>query len=177
MSNNHASYSSPILDSPSKVAGLIFLNSPSRWSTCFLFMFVFVLSSAKGIPLDELCPFSISCPKFLKSLLLTYLSLLSSFGIFLVTILHKRTSFISCWAFFCFSLLALKTYSSTMRLLIVSKTSVGDLVSLFCLWFSGSLCSGFPSIMISMSSCAAMINTKHKRFYVCNNKCLLVFHK
>jgi hypothetical protein len=70
MSNNHASTSSPVLDSPSKVAGLIFLNSPSRWSTCSLFMSVFVLSSVEGVPSDELSPLSASGPKFLEALLL-----------------------------------------------------------------------------------------------------------
>jgi hypothetical protein len=71
MSNNHASASSPVLDSPSKVAGLIFLNSPSRWSTCFLFLSDLVLSSAEGVPSDELSPFSVSGPEFLEALLLT----------------------------------------------------------------------------------------------------------
>lgn len=168
MSNNHASASSLVMDSPSKVVGLIFLNSPSRWSTCFLFRSVLVLSSTEGVPSDELSHFSVSSLEFLEALLLTYSSLLSSFGLFLVTILCSRTSFISCyscWVFFNSSLSALKTYSSTMRFLIVSRTSVSELPSLFCLWFSGGLCSGFPSIWISPSSLTAtMINTKQKRF-------------
>jgi hypothetical protein len=61
MSNSHASASSPVLDSPSKVAGLIFLNSPSRWSTCFLFLSDLVFPSAEGVPSDELSPFFVSC--------------------------------------------------------------------------------------------------------------------
>jgi hypothetical protein len=75
MSNNHASASSPVLDSPSKVAGLIFLNSPSRWSICFLFLSGIVLSSAEGVPSDEL---SLQNSEGVTSMV-------SSFGIFLVT--------------------------------------------------------------------------------------------
>jgi hypothetical protein len=155
MSNNQASASSSVLDSPYKVAGLIFLNSPSRWSTCFLFLSGLVLSSVEGVPLDELSPFSVSIPEFLEALLLTSSSWLSSFGIFLVTILRNRTSFISCCsycAFFNFSLSALKICSSTIRFLIVSNTSMGELPSLFCLGSPGGHCCGFPSILISAPS-------------------------
>jgi hypothetical protein len=67
MPNNHASSSSPVLDSPSKVVGLIFLNSPSRWSTYFLFLSGILLSAAEGVPSDELSPFSISRPEFLEA--------------------------------------------------------------------------------------------------------------
>ena len=136
MSNNHASASSPVLDSPSKVVGLIFLNSPSRWSICFLFLSILVLSLAKGVPSNELSHFSVSGPELLEALFLTSSSWLSSFGIFLVTILHSRTSFISCCScctFFNFSLSSLKTYSSTIRFLIVSSTSIGEIPSLFFL--------------------------------------------
>jgi hypothetical protein len=151
MSNNHALASSPVLDSPSKVYGLIFLNSPSRWSVCFLFLFGMVLSSAEGVPSDELSPSSVFTSEFLEALLLTSSSWLSSFGIFLVTILCSKTSFISCCfccAFFNFSLSTLKTYSSTIRFLIVSNTSVGELPSLFCLISLGGPCCGFSSILI-----------------------------
>jgi hypothetical protein len=86
-----------------------------------------VLSSAEGVPSDEMSPFSGFAPEFLEALLLTSSSWLSSFGLFLVTILRSRTSFISCCsycAFFNFSLSALKTCSSTIRFLIVSNTSM-----------------------------------------------------
>jgi hypothetical protein len=66
MSNNHALASSPVLDSPSKVVGLIFLNSPSRWSTCFLFLSVLIFSLAEGVPLDELSPFFVFGLEFLE---------------------------------------------------------------------------------------------------------------
>jgi hypothetical protein len=151
MSNNHASASSLVLDSPSKVASLIFLNSASRWSVCFLFLSGMVFSSAEGVPSDELSHFSIFAPEFLEALLLTSSSWLSSFGIFLVTILCNRTSFISCCsccAFFNFSLSALKTCSSTIRFLIISYTFVGELPSLFCLGSLGGPCYKFPSILI-----------------------------
>jgi len=163
MSNNHALDSSPILDSPSKVAGLIFLNSPSRWSVCFLFLSSMDLSSAEGVPSEEMSPFSSFTPKFLEALFLTSSSWLSSFGLFLVTILRSRTSFISCCsycAFFNFSLSALKTCSSTIRFLIVSNTSVGELTSLFCLGSPGGPYCGFSSILISAPSWAAIIQHK-----------------
>jgi hypothetical protein len=140
ISNNHASASSPVLDSPSKVAGLIFLNSPSRWSVSFLFLSGMVLSSTEGVPSDEMSHFSGFAPEFLEALLITSSSWLSSFGLFLVTILRIRTSFISCCsycAFFNFSFSALKTCSSTIRFLIVSNTSVGELPSLFSLGSPG----------------------------------------
>jgi hypothetical protein len=64
MSNNHPSTSSPIFDSPSKVVGLIFLKSPSRWFVSFIFLSGMVLSSAEGAPLDELSPFSVFPEEF-----------------------------------------------------------------------------------------------------------------
>jgi hypothetical protein len=73
MSNNYASNSSPVLDSLSKVVGLIFLNSPSRWSTYFLFLSILVFSSAEGVPSDELSHFFVYGPEFLEALLLTSL--------------------------------------------------------------------------------------------------------
>jgi hypothetical protein len=39
-----------------------FLNSPSRWSTCFIFLSGIVLSSAEGVPSDDLSHFSVSGP-------------------------------------------------------------------------------------------------------------------
>jgi hypothetical protein len=155
MSNNYASNSSPVLDSLSKVVGLIFLNSPSRWSTCFLFLSILVLSSAEGVPSNELSPFFVSGPEFLEALSLTSSSWLSSFGIFLFTMLCSRTSFISCYsccALFNSSLSALKTYSSKIRFLIASNTSMGELPSLFFLGSQGGPCCGFPSILISTPS-------------------------
>jgi len=163
MFNYHASASSPILDSPSKVDGLIFLNSPSRWSTYFLILYVFVLSLAEGVPLDELSHFSASGPKFLEALLLTSSPWLSSFGVFFLTILCNGTlviSYFSCCAFLSFSLSALKTCNSITRFLIISKTSVGEILSLFCVWYSGGLCPRFSSTLIFASSSAAMINTE-----------------
>jgi hypothetical protein len=161
MSNYHASASSLVLDSPSKVAGLIFLNYPSRWCTCFLFLSDLVFSSAEGVPSDELSPFFVSAPEFLEALLLTSSSWLSSFGIFLFTILHSRTSFISCCsccAFFSFSLSTLKIFNSTIRFLIVSNTFVGELLLLFCLVSAGGPYRRFSPILISAWSWAAIIN-------------------
>ena len=178
MSNNYALASSPILDSPSKLVGLIFLNSPSRWSNCFLFLSGIVLSLGKGVPSDEISPFSISRPEFLEALFLTSSSWLSSFGIFLVTILCSRTSFISCcscYAFFNFSLSDLKIYSSTIGFLIVSNTSVGELPSLFCLGSLGGPCCRFSSTLISAPSWASIIQHQTEKMYVCNPQDLLFF--
>jgi hypothetical protein len=91
----------------------------------------------------------------LEALLLASSSWLSYLGIFLVTILCNRTSFISCCphcSFFSFSLPALKIYSSMIRFLIVSNIYVCELPSLFCLGSPGGLYFGFPSILISTSS-------------------------
>ena len=178
MSNNHASTSSHVLVSPSKVVGLIFLNSPSRWYVSFLFLSGMVLSSAEGVPSDELSPFFVFTLEFLEALLLTSSSWLSSFGLLLVTILHNRASFISCcscYAFFNFSLSALKTYSSTIRFLIVSNTSVGELPSLFCLGSPWGPCCRFSSILIYAPSWAAIIQHKIEKLSVCNWPDLLVF--
>jgi hypothetical protein len=135
----------------SKVAGLIFLNSPSSRSTCFLFLSGLVLSSAKCVPSDKLSPFFVFGLEFLEALLLTSSSWLSAFALFLVTILCNKTSFISYYsycAFVNFSLSSLKICSSTIRFLIVSNTSVGELPSLFCLGSPGGPCYGFPSILV-----------------------------
>jgi hypothetical protein len=139
---------------------MIYLFPFSVW-----FFFIFSLNGY----LQMSCPlFSASGPTFLEALLLTSSSWLSPFRAFSVTILRSKTSFISCCSccsFFIFSMSALKTYSSTMRFLIVSKASVGEIMSLFCPSSSGCLCSGFPSSLIYASSWAAMINTKHKRVF------------
>jgi len=173
MFNNHASASSPVLDSPSKVAGLIFLNSPSRWSTCFLFLFGIVLSSAEGVPSDELSHFFVLGPEFLEALLLTSSSWLSSFELFLVTILRNRTSFISCYsccAFFIFSLSALKTCSSTIRFLICFQHLPGWASITVLSWISrrSLLWIFFHPDFYTLLSCHNL--QKQKGFSVCNHK-------
>jgi hypothetical protein len=157
----------PILDSLSKVEGLIFLNSPSRLSTCFLFLPVVFLSFDDGVPLKGLSPFSSSRPKFLEDILLTSSSWLLYFGILFFTMLRSSTSFIyfyCCCSFFSISLSALKTCSSIVRFLMASRTWVAKLPSLFC---PGSLvgpCSGLSSSLTSSSFYVSIITIEIKFF-------------
>ena len=120
MSNNHASASSPILDSPSKLVGLIFLNSPSRWLT-LLFPPVLTWCLEFWVSLEELL-FLYA----LSSLSGPFLVLVrGSLPLFFSCRLCSKISLISCcfsYSFFNYLLSALYLCISIIRCLIVSST-------------------------------------------------------